>query len=274
MFKKLTFTLFLFVFGFSAASAQSAIKQWEYLEISDLTSAYSINNEPFTVRYYNYLNEGKVIVGTASLDWLGKSGWELVGAISTGENNSLTKLVFKRPYNEQRTKKEIEVLNKSFNAQLKTPSPDLIDLDAQEAKQKLDSFNRQEEERARAALTKIDDLPLKVVSLKSSAASFGKTAFSAEIVIDGTAALLKDSNKYRSSEAKEYLQKVGKRIADSLEFDPNSFSLNYSKFQIGKLSAYNLYGIVIGVSVVINYKERQTVVAQGFVRGEWKKIKP
>ncbi len=275
MFKKFAFSLFLCIFTISIVSAQSTNKQWEYLEVSEINSSYNYPNiESFPYRTYNFFNEGKVISGTASLDWLGKSGWELVGAISTGENNSSTKLVFKRPYNQQRTKNEIEQLSKTFAVQTKIPTADLIDLDAQATKQKLDDFNRREEERLKVALASINNLPVKVISVKSMASSPDRTGLAAEIVIDGTSILLKDGNKYRSSEAVNYLQEVNKRIIDSLKLEASLFSQIHSNFPIGKFPENPNGGISIGISVIINYKEKQNVVAQGYVSGRWKETKP
>lgn len=276
MSKKLLAALFLFVFGISV-SAQSITKQWEYLEVSQIQStSFDADGKRIYVNYrsYNFFNAGKTVSGTASLDWLGKSGWELVGAISTGENNSDTKLVFKRIYNEQRSKREIEELEKTFKAQTKTPTADLIDLDAQEARQKLDEFNRREEERLRAALSRINDVPVKIISVKSSAYTPNKTSLAAEIVVDGTSVLLKDGNKYRSSEAKNYLQQVGKQIVKLLELDADVFLQNYGRFQIGEFSVSSQGEINIGVSAVVNYQAKQNVVAQGVVRGNRKEVKP
>lgn len=254
MLKKFFITLFLFVFCVSVSSAQYVNKQWEYLEVSEITSSYNpYTQEYIPYRSYNFLNSGKIVSGTAYLDWIGKSGWELVGAISTGENNSVTKLVFKRPYNEQVTKREIEELEKSVKEQTKAPPTVLVDLDAQEAKQKLNEFNRQEEQKLRTALSKINNLPIKVVNVKSTAYALNKTRLAVEIVVDGTSALLKDGNKYRSSEAKNYLQEIAKQVSDSLDLINNSFNQSYSRFQIGKLA--NNYGrISIGITVVVNYK--------------------
>lgn len=275
MSKKFFTTLFLFTFCVSVSFAQSINKQWEYLEVSQIIQTYNTyTQEVVPYRTYNFFNSGKIVSGTTSLDWIGKSGWELVGAVSTGENSLETKLIFKRLYNEQVTNREIEELEKSFKERLKKPpAAELIDLDAQEAKQNLDEFNRKEEERLRTALSKINNSPIKVVNIKSLASVANKTSLAAEIVVDGTSALLKDGNKYRLSEAKTYLQEVAKQVLAVPDLNLSSFSQNVARFQIGKLS--NNYGrIIIGITVVVNYKNNQIVVAQGVATGDWKEIKP
>ncbi len=139
--KKFFITLFLFALFVSVSSAQAVNKQWEYLEVSQIFGSYvPYTQEYFPYRNYNFFNVGKTVAGNSSLDWIGKSGWELVGAVSTGDNNSETKLIFKRPYNAQVSNREIEKLEKSFSEQKKIPSVELVDLDAQEAKQKLDDI--------------------------------------------------------------------------------------------------------------------------------------
>ena len=275
MSKRIFITLFLLALCVSLSSAQTVNKQWEYLEVSQVQSCYVFSGGYYaSCRNYNFFNEGKIIQGTTSLDWLGKSGWDLVGATSAGEDNSGTKLVFKRSYDKSKTDREIEELQKTTPTKPKPNEPinDLIDLDSQEAKQKLDEFNRQEEERLRNALSKLNNSAIKVVNVKAAASELDKTSLASEIVVDGTSVLLKDGNKYRSSEAKSYWQEIVKQVSSLPELNIKSSSQNYTRFQIGKLA--NSFGnISIGITVTVNYKNDQIIVAQGIANGTWKEVK-
>ncbi len=133
-------------------------------------------------------------------------------------------------------------------------------------------FNRQEEERLRNALSKINNSTTKVINVKGAAVELDKTSLAAEIVVDGTLILLKDGNKYRSSEAKSYWQEVVKQISILPELKFNSSSQNFTRFQIGKFA--NRFGnISIGITVIVNHKNDQIVVAQGVATGFWKEAK-
>jgi len=272
------FLVFLCVsFSYSQNSRSQNETSWEYLEISVVDNACS--SRSYTCRHYHYFNSGVRFDGPASVDWINKSGWELANVMSN--EGFLNGLLFRRAFNKERTEKEIEWLKTELDKERQTiketkPVSDLVDLDRLEAIRKLDDFDKSEEARLRTALEKINNLPLKIISVSSDAASTDYSRVGAELVLDGTSIFLKDGNKYRSLEVDKYFKETVKQILDGLNVSSNStinsnvqgISNGAFKPEIGKFS-FSGNGVTLKVSVIVNYQNRQNIVAQGWIYGKW-----
>jgi hypothetical protein len=204
------FLVFLYVsFTFAQNVRKQNEAQWEFLQVSAVRTCnlYGFQKD---CRRYEYIASGEFFDAQNSLVWIKESGWELVG-VSTSEN--FHALYFKRLYNKARTENEIVWLKKEFEKESPKPAASsLIDLDTIENKQKLDAFNQSEVSRMRTALEQISGLPIKIISVASEAVSVRNPRAGAEIVLDATPVLLKDGNRYRSSDADKYYQDAVKLI--------------------------------------------------------------
>ncbi|HQU86513.1 MAG TPA: hypothetical protein PKY59_25505, partial [Pyrinomonadaceae bacterium] len=199
MLKNLLFAAFFTLLCFSFLSAQTSKKSdeinWEILLIYDLEKIQTDDRFPFEMRTYNYLTSGTVFYGPASLEWIKDSSWELVSSDSG--------LHFKRPYNKQRTDKEIEWLKKeyekSYSASQIVPQSDLIDLDLVEYTQKAIDLGKSEKAKYENLLKQINEFPLKVISVETTSYDSTFSRVKAEIILDATNVLIKEGKNYRSS---------------------------------------------------------------------------
>ena len=278
MIKKWLSALFLAFLCASFSLAQGVKGQnetkWELLEISGTGACSSASGR--NCRYYHYLTSGVSVRAQASLEWMKDSGWELVGVAT---NDQYYGLYFKRPYNKTRTDDEIKKISTEFEKDIPKPTDNklLVDLDAFEAQQKVAEFDKKEELKLRTALEGIKDLPVRIVSVSSGSLAANRTRVGAEIVVDATSVLLKDGNKYRSSDADRYFKEIVPQIADriNLSYNRNSRLQSYAqditrgsfKPVIGNYTFYD--GVNLKISVVVNYKNQPIVVAQSTIRGEW-----
>lgn len=268
--------LFAVFLCLSASFAQSTKNQneirWEYLEISSLERC-RFDQIFKDCRSYNYLTAGASFKARVSLEWMTEAGWELVGVGTYDQGPSM--LYFKRISDRERTKKEIEWLQKDFENAAPVPKvSDLIDLDEIETKQNLDEFNKNEEVKFRAVLEQIKDLPLKIISVSSKAKAAGRPSVGAEIVLDATSVLLKDGNKYRSSAADKYFQEAVKQILQTVGMvsqnstiysEARSISKGTFKPQKIGLFGFNTAGITLKISVIVNYDNQPNIVAQDII---------
>lgn len=265
----------------SFSSAQNTKKQnqisWEYLEISVIDKY--CGDPSYSCRHYYYFNSGIRLNGPVSTDWLNNAGWELTDSISN--DGALSGLLFKRIFNKGRTEKEIEWLSKELSKEIQTrkekkSETPLIDLDTLEAKQNLADFNQAEEKKMRTALEQIKDFPLKIISVSSDALALKRSRVGAEIVLDGTFALLKEGNQYRSSETDKYFKEAVKQILDKIGASGTSYSAGNAAAisgggfnpKIGNFSV-NMAGLTLKVSVIVNYLNQQIIVAQGWISSKW-----
>lgn len=273
--------LFLVFSLVSFSSAQNTKKQnqisWEYLEISVIDKY--CGDPSYSCRHYYYFNSGIRLNGPVSTDWLNNTGWELTDNISN--DGALSGLLFKRIFNKGRTEKEIEWLSKELSKEIQTrkekkSETPLIDLDTLEAKQNLADFNQAEEKKMRTALEQIKDFPLKIISVSSDALALKRSRVGAEIVLDGTFALLKEGNQYRSSETDKYFKEAVKQILDKIGASGTSYSAGNAAAisgggfnpKIGNFSV-NMAGLTLKVSVTVNYLNQQIIVAQGWISSKW-----
>lgn len=285
MVKKWFAGLFLVFLCLSFSSAQNTKKQreassWEYLEISIIDR--SCGSPSYPCRRYYYFNSGTRLNGPVALEWLNGAGWELANV--TSNEGSLNGLLFRRAFDRERTEKETQWLSEELAKEIQkretTPIKDLVDLDETEAKQKLIDFNRAEETRLRAALERFKTVPLKILTVSSKAETVGRSSVGAEIVIDGTSTLLKNGNLYRSSEANKFYKETMQQLLESaglfvasgssysLEGNAPGISKGGFKPQLGNFIV-NRNGVVLKVSVFVNYRNNQIIVAQSWVYSRW-----
>lgn len=269
------FLVFLCVaFTFAQNVKKPNEAQWEFLQISTVRNCGDIAFRK-TCRNYEYVTSGESFDAQSSLEWMKESGWELVGVAM---NENYQALFFKRLFNKPRTETEIEWLKKEFAlSQPKSPVSGLIDLDTIEGKQNLDAFNRSEESRIRTALEQISGLPIKIISVSSDAFSVKRPRVGAEIVLDATPVLLKEGNRYRSSDADKYFQDAVKLILEKLQImstytgESNAQKISngsYKPVGIGKFGI-DSPNLTIKLSVVVNYDNVQNIVAQNWIYGRW-----
>lgn len=256
--------------------------QWEFLEVFPASkNCDGVYYEKDACRYYLYPGSGLGISGPASLDWLSESGWELVGFVPAGE--SPHHIYFKRHYNKARTEREIAWLKQKLQKDIqgltvkrKIVRNELVDLDALEKKQKIDDYNKAAEAKLRAALEQLKDLPLRIVNVISIAKTTGQTIIGAEIVLDGTSALLKDGNKYRSSDAAKYFSESVNQILDRLNVSGKKVGGGNTALiangsvtpVIGEFYFYQ-EGLTLKVTVIVNSQNKENIVAQGNAEGKW-----
>ena len=292
MFRKILI-LFLAITLFSAFSSAQTDKNvkpidWEYLEISGTKSFNTEYYQTVLYRDYNFLTSAKKLTGQDSLEWLKDSGWELVSVVNYGEGANIG-LFFKRPYSVTRTTTEIASLEKGYERETLTPQSSaksaLVDLDEQEFRRKLATYNKGEETNIQTVLEQIKSFPLKIISVHSNASKLGATRFDAEIVIDATSVLLKDGKNYRASEADKYFGDAVKQIGEKLRITPDSYisqlkshSQEISKgyFKTAPIGAFSnkFSEINLKISAVIVSDGQQNIVAQDVIYGKRIKEEP
>ena len=281
MLRKWFVGLFLIFLCLSFSNAQNSKKQnetpWEVLQVS---AVINCGRDGFKndCREYSYLTSGILFKGQPSLEWMKESGWELVGVETYEQTPNPDRLYFKRRYDKARTEGEIERLKKEFeNSESRTIDAGLKDLDSIENKQKLDEFNKGEELKIKTALQQIKALPLKIIEIKSASTELKKPHVSVEIALDATSVLLKNGNEYRASEAEKYFVTARKQIIDELKlisstpYGGNAESISKGSFRpaIGNIPNSGIYELFLRISIIVNFQNKQNIVAQGWASGKW-----
>lgn len=200
----------------------------------------------------------------AVLDDMGRRGWELV-RVTSAEKNSF---VFKRPFVASRSAKEtaeLEKLEQDVKAGIKpvVKKEPLIDLDRADAKAADDALANQAKAKLEQAIKNAGLESL--VSVKTQYSSYSRESW-AEVMIDGSAALLKDGNKYRETEAKKYVSEIADQLFKKSGLQQVPGTDRYY-FDIGGVSKRG--EIVINLSVFIKYNGRESVVSRGAITGNW-----
>jgi len=249
-------------------------KQWEYLVVSfgkirfiDPTDTPELKTKGLS-KLVSYSKLGVVSASEAlttqfQMDTLGKFGWELVGVV--GAIGGDQELLFKRPFNPGQSKLEAAIIKKEGETLLAAQNEeatmlavklkskvDLVDLDALERAEAIDKNRRSQEDHLKKAISDFSEYPVTSVNVRSTADSPTGTEVRAEIVVDGSAVLLKDGNIYRKSEAKTLAEKVSKELA--LKAGVRNDSYRYS-------------GVTLNVSIKVTYKGVSEIVAQKSVYG-------
>lgn len=258
--------------------------QWEYLVISfgkvyfsDPMTDPEAKSSGFS-KLLSFSQAGIVIAQEGlttqrSMDTLGKFGWELIGII--GAIGGDQEMIFKRPYDENRSKQEEELIKqegenlrklleedraKSLKA---VPATELVDLDEAERIEARNANRKAQEERFRTAVTSITSIPLKVKSVLSNSYSATDPDLTATLVLDGTSQLLSDGNKYRSNTAKGLAESTLKVIISAAGVKERQSYGGASDI------AYLLGKVKVTVQVVITHNGKEKIVATARTGGEW-----
>jgi hypothetical protein len=235
MFKTISVCLLILAAVGFTTMAQTATKQWEYLVFYENTSI--------------------------SLNDLGQKGWELAG-LTSSEGSSI-RYIFKRPYDVERSRQEAEL--KKTNEQNRQEQVEFVNLDKVEEQ----SSQKEDEEKAKyrieQAIKSIKEFS--IVSLKPYAwfPSINDRRVGGEVIIDGSKELLKDGNKYRSSEVDKFIRQAANKIYKAAGLKPRyanqeTFGTDYDP---------NANGVNIKLAVVVNYKGIVKTLAEGIVQGDW-----
>lgn len=217
----------------SAAFAQKESQQWEYLEVDGYTSR--------------------------SLNELGKKGWELV--VFGRFEGAPVKFIFKRPFDAERSRMEAENAAQSEPQQARAQ---FIDLDFADAVSDRKERERRADEKIEQAIRKIKGFAVVSVKPASWFPSANDRRARADVVIDASKELLKDGNKYRSSEAAEFIRRAALEIYKAAELKPKY--QNQEPFQTSFQP--NLRGVNIKLSVIVSYNGNSKTVAEGAVVGD------
>ncbi len=249
-------------------------KQWEYLIVSPGKVYFSnpLTDEAAKTsgksKLLNFSNAGlftgsEGISTQTAIDVLGKFGWELVAVV--GAIGGDQEMVFKRPFDPQRSEKEAEMirnegelLRKIKEAEFKqsTTTNVLVDLDAEERRAAVAATRKSQEVRLRTVIDELKNPDISVDYIFSSADSPEDVDVSASLSVDGTEELLSDGNKYRSSEAERFASSTADIVFRAAGLKRNQ----YSEY---------LGHVRITVHVFINFGGKREVVATVRRTGDW-----
>jgi hypothetical protein len=266
-------------------NAVSKQPQWEYLVISfgkvyfsdplsdsDAKSSGDSKLISFSKEGIVIANEG--IPTQKSMDTLGKFGWELVSTV--GAIGGDQEMLFKRPYDENRSKQEEELIKKegerlrtivqqerAKTTAVSASTTELVDLDEGERTEARNANRRSQEDRLRKAAESVKDYPISLDSVISDAYSPKDTNVSISVTADGTNSLLTDGNKYRSNEAKKLGDSVAAAIARAAGVTVRQ------SYGADNSIAYIIGKVKISVDVIINFNGKKKVVATSKTGGDW-----
>ena len=272
----------------STANRNTSIKQpqWEYLVVS-FGKVYFADplSDPDRKssgdsKLVSFSREGIVIASEGistqrSMDTLGRFGWELVGTV--GAIGGDQEMLFKRPFDENRSKQEEELIKKEgerIRALLleeraktvnvsSTTTAELVDLDEVERLEARNTNRRNQEERLKTATESFKEYPITIDSVISYSYSANDTSVSISVTADATSKLLTDGNKYRSSEAKKLADSIANAIARAASVS--------SKSNYGSDSSLNylLGKVKIEVKTAITFNGKKKVVGTSRTGGDW-----
>lgn len=276
----LIFTIVFTVTGQTATRPRSNQPQWEYLVVS-FGKVYFSNplTDPETkeIGYSKLLSFSQAGIVTAqeglstqrSMDTLGKFGWELVGVL--GAIGGDQEMLFKRPFDESRSKQEGELikqegenLRKILEAErAKTsrsaPATELVDLDEIDRIEARNTNRKSQEDRLRTSTASVSTAKAK--SILSNSDSATDVDVTSTFVVDGTSQLLADGNKYRSGAAKQLAESTLRSLMSAAGVKEERFAMGTTGFLIGKVK--------ISVEVVINFGGKEKVVGTARSGGSW-----
>ena len=253
--------------------------QWEYLVVGfggtpGSTIITAEKDEPnskvgFRQSYYGdkLVRYGDNANYQAVLDDLGKAGWELVSVIPPAENQVVS-YIFKRQYDRGRSQREtaeVQRLERDAKAGV-TPTvkkEPLVDLDRAEVKAADDAVANKAKIRLEEAIKNAGLTSL--VSLRINYSAYNKETW-AELTFDGSSALLKDGNKYRTSDAKKYAEELAGELfkKSGLQQVPGSDKYYFDSGNVDRKGE-----ITVRLAVIIKYNGRDNYVSGGFITGNW-----
>ncbi len=251
-------------------------ESWEYLIVS---IRYLSDKEDFNVAD-KWIGRRQGNTGFSQdpktqneLDRIGKLGWQLVGIMpaNVNDNPSLenSKFIFKRKLDLARSEREAEELKKLLD-EIKTNPPkpinntSLIELDNADFAAKQNEVADKAKARLEQAIKKTSITS--VVSLATSYSSNPKQTY-AELLVDGSSALLKDGNKYRLSEAKTYTRQIATELFNKIGLKQVSPNEDFYKEQ-GESFSYQ-GEVSIRISVAIKYNGVTRNITNGYITGNW-----
>ncbi|HEV7643430.1 MAG TPA: hypothetical protein VGO50_05740 [Pyrinomonadaceae bacterium] len=265
--------------GLFAQAPQPVAPQWEYLVVAFGGPAGSpiITTEkdsaPAKVGFRQVYYGDKLVRFTdnassqAALDELGKAGWELVSVIPPAEERPVS-YIFKRPFERGRSQKELaEVakLEQDAKAGKKTVirKEPLVDLDRAEVLAADDAVAGRAKAKLEEAIKSAGLSSL--VSVRTRYDSYSRETW-AEVTVDGSGILLKDGNKFRTSEAKKYVSEIASELFKKSGLQPVPGTDKYY-FENGNVDKKG--EIVINLAVFVKYNGRDNFVGRGAITGNW-----
>lgn len=231
MFKTISACILILVAFVFTTMAQTTAKQWEYL----------------------------IVNASGDLNSLGQKGWELAGL--TSHEGSIFQFILKRPYDAERSRQEAEL--KKANEESKQPQPEFVNLDEVEKQSAQKEREEKAKNRIEQAIRSIKEFSIVSLKINSSLPDSRNRSISGEVVIDGSRELLKDGNKYRSSEVDKFIRQAANEIFKAAGLKPR-FASGEEVFTY-YISSRN--GVNIKLSVIVNYKGVVKTLAEGFVQG-------
>ena len=289
---KLTLSLALLVLlstvisisGQTAARTKPTHPQWEYLVVSfgkvyfsDPTTDPDAKESGLS-KLLSFSQAGIVIAKESlttqkPMDTLGKYGWELVSVV--GAIGGDQEMLFKRPYDENRSKQEEELIRQEgenlrkileaerARATRTAPSTELVDLDEVERIEARNANRRTQEVRFKSATSSLMTGPISTKSVLSNARTDSDVDLTAIIEVDGTSRLLTEGNKYRTSQAKALAESTLKSIMSAAGIrEERAYGSDTS-------IAYILGKVKVSVDVVITFGGKEKVVATARSGGSW-----
>jgi hypothetical protein len=203
----------------------------------------------------------------AALDELGKTGWELVSVIPPAGDQAGT-YIFKRQFDRGRSQRELAEtakLEQDARAGIKQTlaKEPLIDLDRADVKAADDAIANKAKEKLEEAIKNAGLSSL--VSVSTRYDRYSKET-RAEVTIDGSGVLLKDGNKYRTSEAKKYVGQVAAELfrKSGLQQVPGTDKYYFENEGMDRRGE-----IIVSLSVIIKYNGRENYVSRGIITGNW-----
>jgi hypothetical protein len=253
--------------------------QWEYLAVSfgGTVSSPIITAEkdavPSKVGFRQvYYGDKLVRYGDnanyqAALDELGKAEWELVSVIPPAEDRPVS-YVFKRKFDSVRSQKELaEVakLEQDARAGKKTVirKEPLVDLDRADVLAADDAVANRAKAKLEEAIKSAGLSSL--VSVRTRYDSYSRETW-AEVTVDGSGILLKDGNKFRTSEAKKYVSEIAAELFKKSGLQPVPGTGKYY-FENGNVDKKG--EIVVNLAVFVKYNGRDNFVGRGAITGNW-----
>lgn len=256
--------------------AQTA--RWEYLVVSFgktyFSDALNAEDKQSGLSKLRTLSEAGILIAQeatltqADMDKLGRYGWELVGIV--GAIGGDQKMVFKRPYDPDRSANEAALIaaegkalseaeQKQAKAALESPADMLVDLDAAE-KEAADLEARDRVEQSlREIISGLQGFVIRTTNIRlhGSPPPSGRI----EVLLDGTAALLKDNNKYRRSEAQSLANRFTAAFSAAMKPQLTRDILESKTFA----------EVILNTSVLIDYSGKANTVYISTDSWYWKK---
>jgi hypothetical protein len=262
-----------------ATTTKPSATQWEYLVVS-FGKAYfgdpmsSLDKQAGLSKIRAFSQAGVMDAQEAThfqynMDKLGRFGWELVAAV--GMIGGDQEFIFKRPFDQNRSLSEsaliaeegrrIEEMEKAMEAEqagkAKQSADELIDLDEAERMAREAESRDTAEILLEQAVYEVASKPLiqdlKIVCKEEMWPPSGRVT----VILDATAQLLKDGNKYRSSEARDFAAKFVQDFVKAAGLEPDLLFSNDRNL------------IMIETNIAITYAGMSRIVYTQYDRHYW-----